>query len=177
VNVDWFSPAFTPLKKKKKTGEIPAFVAKAVNVTGLPSQTGFADAVIFIPAGIVELTDMITVLEMAGFPVAQLKSETTMQEIVSPSDGLKVNTGLLDPTLIPLTIHRWVGRLPPLTTVDEYITGCPVHTGFADGCMVTLTGRSVLTVMAIGADWAMEALTQEALDDISQSTLSPLAGI
>jgi hypothetical protein len=46
-----------------------------VKVTELPAQTGLADDTIDTPTGRFELTAIVTVLDVAGLPVAQVKDE------------------------------------------------------------------------------------------------------
>jgi hypothetical protein len=52
----------------------------AVNVTGVPWHTGLAEAEIETLTGRFGLTVMITVFDVAGFPVAQVASEVSTQE-------------------------------------------------------------------------------------------------
>jgi hypothetical protein len=47
----------------------------AENVTGIPEQTGLVEALIETLTGILALTVMVIVFEMAGLPVAQVASE------------------------------------------------------------------------------------------------------
>ena len=50
-------------------------VGVAVKVTEVPAQILFADAEMETPTGINGFTVIVTVLEVAGLPDAQLKSE------------------------------------------------------------------------------------------------------
>ena len=61
---------------------------EAVNVTEVPSQTGFADAVIVTLTGNRGLTVMVTALDVAGLPVVQRALEVSTQVITSPFTGV-----------------------------------------------------------------------------------------
>ena len=50
-------------------------MAVAVNVTGIPEQTGFTEAVIETDTAIFWFTVMVIVFEVAGFPEAQIAFE------------------------------------------------------------------------------------------------------
>ena len=60
----------------------------AVNVTGIPAQTGLLDAVIAILTGRFGFTVMVIIFEVAGLPVGQIASEVRMQDTRSPDAGL-----------------------------------------------------------------------------------------
>ena len=60
----------------------------AVNVTEVPEQTGFALAVIETLTGRSGFTDMVTVFDVAGFPVAQVALLISTQVIASPFTGI-----------------------------------------------------------------------------------------
>ena len=55
----------------------------AVKVTEVPEQTGFAAAAIDTLTGRFGLTVIVTVLEVAGVPVAQVAFEVNMQVMAS----------------------------------------------------------------------------------------------
>ena len=59
----------------------------AVKVTEVPAQTGFADAAIETLTGRFGFTVMVTVLDVAGLPVAQVAFEVNVQVIVFPDAG------------------------------------------------------------------------------------------
>ena len=59
----------------------------AVNVTGLPEQNGLVDAMIETPIGKMGLTDIVTVLDIAGFPDGHKIFEVNVQVITSPLTG------------------------------------------------------------------------------------------
>lgn len=71
-------------------GVAPPFTGTAVNVTSVPAQTGLAEAVIDTLAWSTGSTVIITVLEVAGFPVVQAALDVRMQVIASLFAGLKV---------------------------------------------------------------------------------------
>ena len=58
-------------------------VGVAVKVTEVPAQTGLAEAAIETLTGRFELTVMVTVLEVAGLPVAQVAFEVRTQVTAS----------------------------------------------------------------------------------------------
>lgn len=60
----------------------------AVNVTGVPAQTGLADATMVTLTGSNGLTVMVIALDVAGFPVAQVRFEVRIQVITSPLTGI-----------------------------------------------------------------------------------------
>ena len=60
----------------------------AVNVTGLPEQNGLADAAIEIPTGKIGLTNIVTGLDIAGFPDGHKTFEVNEQVITSPLTGM-----------------------------------------------------------------------------------------
>ena len=58
-------------------------VGVAVKVTEVPEQTGLAEAAIATLTGKFGLTVMVTVLEVAGLPVAQVALEVKIQVTAS----------------------------------------------------------------------------------------------
>ena len=56
----------------------------AVNVTNVPAQTGLADAAIETLTGTNGFTVMVTVLEVAGFPVGQVAFDVKTQVMTLP---------------------------------------------------------------------------------------------
>ena len=62
-------------------------VGVAVKVTKVPAQTLLAEAAIDKLTGSKGFTVMVTVLEVAGFPVVQVALEVTTQLIVLPLAG------------------------------------------------------------------------------------------
>ena len=67
---------------------MPPFTGVAVKVTLSPSQMGFAEGVIETLQGRLLLTIIVIVLEVAGFPLAQVMLELNMQMITSPLAGV-----------------------------------------------------------------------------------------
>ena len=63
-------------------------MAVAVKVTAVPAQTVVADAEMDTLTGNNGFTVMVTVLEVAGFPVMQISLEVSTQVIASPIDGI-----------------------------------------------------------------------------------------
>ena len=60
----------------------------AVNVTAVPAQTGPAgSASIETPAGNAGLMVIVTALDVAGLPVAQVKLDVRTQVTTSPLEG------------------------------------------------------------------------------------------
>ena len=59
----------------------------AVNVTVDPRQKGLEDATIETPTGNMGLIVIVTVLDIAGFPVGQSTFELSVQVIASPLVG------------------------------------------------------------------------------------------
>jgi len=65
-------------------------VGVAVKVTGVEVQTGFAEAAIETLTGKFGLTVMVTVLDVAGLPVAQVAFEVNTQVTASLFNGVYV---------------------------------------------------------------------------------------
>ena len=63
-------------------------MAAAVKVTGIPEHTGFVEAMIETLTGIFALTVIVIVLEVAGFPVAQVAFDVNKHFTWSPFAGL-----------------------------------------------------------------------------------------
>ena len=57
-------------------------------VTDVPEQTGFAEAVMETLTGRFGLTVIVTVLEVAGFPLAHAAFDVSMQVMASPLTGI-----------------------------------------------------------------------------------------
>ena len=62
----------------------PPLVGVAVNVTLVPEQMVVAEAEILTLTGRLGFTVMVTVLDVAGFPVAQVAFEVKCTVIVAP---------------------------------------------------------------------------------------------
>jgi hypothetical protein len=81
-------PAFKPFTFHWYEGVDPPFVGVAVNVTGVAAQTGLAEAKIETLTGKLALTVMVTILEVAGLPVAQTALEVRTTSTWSLLAGL-----------------------------------------------------------------------------------------
>ena len=82
-----FVPAFVPFTFHWYAGDVPPFTGVAVKVTGNPASTGFVEASMDMVTGKRGVTVMVTVLEVAGFPVIQDALEVRMQVTWSLLDG------------------------------------------------------------------------------------------
>ena len=60
----------------------------AVNVTGIPAQTGLLDAVIEMLTGRFGFTVIVIVLDVAGLPVGQIALDVKIQDTWSPDAGI-----------------------------------------------------------------------------------------
>ena len=77
-----------------------------MKVTEVPAQTVVAEAVIVTLTGSNGFTVMVTVLDVAGFPVVQVALDVNPQEIMSPFAGTNVYDALVAPvTLVPFSFH------------------------------------------------------------------------
>ena len=84
----------------------PPLTGTAVKVNASPAQSVAGDAEIAMLTGSCELTDLVIVFEIAGFPVMQVPLEVSKQEIASPLAGTKVYIALVAPfTFVPFTFH------------------------------------------------------------------------
>jgi hypothetical protein len=77
----------------------------AVNVTGTPEQTGFAEGDIAIFTGTNGIIDIVIEFEVAGLPEPQAIFEVRRQVIISPLSGVNINAVLFVPASIPLTFQ------------------------------------------------------------------------
>jgi len=83
-----FDPALLPFTFHWYDGVDPPFVGVAINVTETPGHTWFADATIETLTSSNGLTIMVTMLEVAGFPMAQVALEVNTQVTTSLLSGL-----------------------------------------------------------------------------------------
>ena len=105
-------------------GYAPPLTGLAVNVTELPSQTGFEPGVMVTLTGKRLLTVMVTVFDVAGLPELQIALEVRIQVTSSPFCWIKEYELSVAPvTVFPLSFHWNCGVLPPLTGVAVNITG------------------------------------------------------
>ena len=85
---------------------VPPLVGVAVNVTFVPGQMVVELAAMLTLAGKFGFTVMVTVLEVAGLPVAQVTLDVNVQVIVFPFVNVAdVNVGELVPAFTPFTFH------------------------------------------------------------------------
>ena len=84
---------------------MPPLVGVAVKVTDVPEHTGLADAAIDTLTGTVGSTVIVTVLDVAGLPVAQVLFEVSIQVTASVFTGIYENVELLVPAFTPFTFH------------------------------------------------------------------------
>ena len=77
----------------------------AVKVTEVPEHTGLAETPIDTLTGRFGFTVMVTVLDVAGLPVAQVALDVSMHVTASLFTGTYVNEALFVPALVPLTFH------------------------------------------------------------------------
>ena len=92
-------------------------VGVAVKVTEVPAQTGFAEAAIEMLTGRLGFTVIVTELDVAGLPVAQVALDVKTQVIMLLFTGVKVYVALFVPTLVPFIFHWKVGAVPPFVGV------------------------------------------------------------
>ncbi len=78
----------SPFSIQVYRGALPPFTGKAVSVTRLPLHTGFDEGVTATLTAWFPLTVMVTGAEVAGFPAVQVRLESIVQVITSPSDGM-----------------------------------------------------------------------------------------
>ena len=77
-----------------------------MKVTEVPLQIVVAEAAMLTLTGRLLVTDMFTVLDVAGLPVAQAIFDVSTQVTASPLfNVLLANVALFDPTDTPLTNH------------------------------------------------------------------------
>lgn len=76
--------AFVPLTIHWYRGEVPPFIAWAVNMAVLPSQTGLDAVAMLTLTGKFGWTIMVNVFELAGLPETQTWLEVSRQTTTSP---------------------------------------------------------------------------------------------
>ncbi len=81
-------PTFTPFTCHWYAGVVPPLVGVAVYVTEVPEQTGFAEGAMDTLTGNVVLTVIVTVLDVAGLPVAQDAFDVRTQVTASLFKGM-----------------------------------------------------------------------------------------
>jgi hypothetical protein len=111
--VSEFVPAFAPLTFHWYDGVKPPCVGKAVKVTELPTQNGFADGDIVMLTGNNGLTVTGYWILVTGFVIVQGSEDVNTQDTRSPSLGMNEKTGLLAPAFAPFSFHWYEGVMPP----------------------------------------------------------------
>jgi hypothetical protein len=81
-------PAFAPLTFHWYDGVVPPLVGVAENVTEVPAQTGFEEALMAILTAFSGLTVIVIVLEVAGLPEGQPMFEVRIQVTASLLTGV-----------------------------------------------------------------------------------------
>ena len=79
--------------------------------------------------------------------------------------------------IVPFTFQRYEGEEPPLMLVELKMTEEPEHTGFMEGVIDTLTGRSGLTTMVTTFEPAGVPVAQVASEVKTQLIASLLSGV
>jgi hypothetical protein len=85
--------------------------------------------------------------------------------------------GLFDPTIAPFTLQVYAGKVPPFTGVAVNVSVVPMHTGFDDAVIETLTGSGLFTVIVIELEVAGFPVAQGRLEVIIHLTTFPLTGV
>jgi hypothetical protein len=148
-------------------------VGVAVKVTLVPEQIVVAEAAILTLTGRLGFTVMVTVLEVAGLPVAQVAFEVITQVTVLPfARAVLVYVELLVPTLEPLSFHWYTGVVPPLVGVAVKVTLVPEQIVVAEAAILTLAGKFGFTVIVTVLEVAGLPVAQVALDVSTQVTTS-----
>jgi hypothetical protein len=145
----------------------------AVKVTEVPEQMVVAEAAMLTLTARLFVTDIVTVLDVAGLPVAHPMLEVSSQVTASPLfKVLLVNVALFEPTDTPLTYHAYTGVVPPLTAVAVKVTGVPSQMVPAgEAVMLMLTGCRGATSMTTVLDVAGLPVAQVAFDVTTQATV------
>ena len=85
--MELFEPTFDPLTLHWYEGA-PPLTGVAVKVTEDPAQEGFDDAIMDTLAGRFEFTVIVTVLDVAGLPVAQVLFDVKTHVTASLFEGM-----------------------------------------------------------------------------------------
>ena len=126
-------------------GELPPFVGVAVKVTGVPAQILFSDASILIEGAAGVVTTIVMLLLAAGTVQAALLVSVQLT-ISLLTSAASVNVALFVPALVPLTIHWYVGALPPFAATAVNVTSVPLQILFADD-EIEITGVSEVVII------------------------------
>jgi hypothetical protein len=151
----------------------PPLTGVAVNVTGVPAQTGPAGfAAILTLAATGGLTSITIWLDKTGLPVTQAREEVIDTVIISLSFSAEDEyVELLLPTATPFNLHSYEGD-PPLTGTAVKATIVPAQTG-PEGAADILTPAApgVVTDIVMALDVAVPVL-QRAEEVITTLTTS-----
>ena len=139
----------------------------------MPLQMVVAEAAILTLTGRLLVTDMVTVFDVAGLPVAQPIFDVSSQVTASPLfNVLLAKVALFDPTDTPLTNHAYTGVAPPLTAVAVKVTGVLSQTVPAgEAAMLMLTGWRGATSITTVFDVAGLPEAQVAFDVTTHATV------
>jgi hypothetical protein len=131
VNVVLLVPVLAPLTVHWYTGAAPGFTGSAVNVMGVPAQTG--------PTGTAEIdtegaakgfTTMTTGGETALNEVTHVELDVMLTVTTSPLLSVELDHVLLfAPTLTPLSCHWYTGLVPPKVGNAVNVTSVPEQIG------------------------------------------------
>jgi len=149
-------------------------VGVAVNVTEVPEQIVVALAAIITLTGRFGFTAIVTVLDVAGLPVAHVAFEVSTHVTLFPLARAElVYVGESDPTLAPFTFHWYDGVVPSFTAVAVNVTDVPSQIVVALAAMLTLTGRFGFTVIVIPSEVTILGVAHPRLEVIVTVIISP----
>ena len=144
-------PAFIPFTFHWYEGVVPPLAGVAVKVTDVPGHMApEGRAAILTLAGRFGLTTMVTVFDVAGFPVTHVAFEVITTETTSLLIRVvEEKVGLFVPAFTPFTFHWYDGVAPPLAGVAVKVTEVPAQIApEGTSAILTLTGRNGLTTTA-----------------------------
>ena len=150
ANVALFCPETnTPFFFQTNAGELPPFVATAVNVIELPEQMPVAEAEIETLAVRTGLTVIVTAFDVAGDPVKQGVAFEVITHVTASlfASVVEVNVAEFVPALVPFTFHWYEGVVPPFVGVAVNVTDVPAQIVVALAAIDTLAVRFGLTVI------------------------------
>ena len=159
---------------------MPPLVGVAVYVTVVPKQTEPAGLPAMLTlTGKFGFTVMLSVLEVAGLPVAQVALDVTMHVTASLLFSVVVVKVVeLVPAFTPFTCHWYAGVVPPLVGVAVNVTLLPAQMVVAGlAAILTLTGKLGFTDIVMVLDVPGLPVAQVALDVSTQVTASVLFSV
>ena len=144
-----------------------------MKVTDVPLQMVVDEAAMLTLTGRFVVTDIVTVLDVAGLPVAHPILEVSSQVTASPLfNVLLAKVALFEPTDTPFTYHAYTGVVPPFTAVAVKVTGVPSQMVPAgEAAMLMLTGCSGATSITMVFEAAGLLVAQVALEFTTQATV------